>query len=270
MNSIRGWHDYAEDLLPAHFDTFLDYGCGSGAMLRRVVDRCKNAFGVDVDPDVLPSDPRVLTLAIKEGERLPFPDGYFDVVTCLEVIEHVADERWTLRELARVLKNDGTLILTTPHRGLLTWMDPGNIKFAFPRLHRLSHKLLGNRNYETQFGERRKNELRLISDISANQENPWHRHYFYEEIRALADGSLETDLTEVWYPGMRAFWCVHIIWTGAFGSAPRWLHPFISALSRRRTRLGDQLVIRFRKRAGEQPGSGEFTRGSQGQDRCRI
>lgn len=46
---------------------------------------------------------------------LPFGDGAFDIVLCVEGIEHVMDRHRTLRELRRVLKRGGRLLLTTPN-----------------------------------------------------------------------------------------------------------------------------------------------------------
>jgi ubiquinone/menaquinone biosynthesis C-methylase UbiE len=246
-NSGLSWSDYAETLLPPRCGSYLDYGCGQGDMLRRVSPRAVRVCGVDVDPEVLPSIPGVETRVIRESEPLPFPSESFDVITCLEVIEHVADEKQTFRELARVLRPGGTLILTTPHKGWLTWMDPGNVKFALPRLHRFAHRCLGNRKYEAQFGAARREKLGLISDISANQENPWHRHYRYEEIRSLADDSLQPEHIITVHPGMRAVWCVAIIWRILFHQHPKWTSAIASRLSRWKTIGGDQLVISFRK-----------------------
>ncbi|MGH7823520.1 MAG: class I SAM-dependent methyltransferase [Candidatus Binatia bacterium] len=48
-------------------------------------------------------------------ERLPFPDGDFDVVLCVEGIEHVKNRHRLLEELRRVLRRGGRLILTTPN-----------------------------------------------------------------------------------------------------------------------------------------------------------
>jgi len=247
MKSTLNWLDYAEGSLPEHVNAYLDYGCGRGGMLRRVAPRARRTCGVDVDPEVLPSIPGVETGVVREGEPLPFPSESFDVVTCLEVIEHVADEKKTLRELARVLRPGGTLILTTPHKGWLTWVDPGNVKFAFPRIHRFVHWILGNRQYGERFGAARREQLGMISDISANQERPWHRHYKYEEIRALADDSLETISWETKYPGMRLSWYILIVWRALFRRDPRWLDTLTAPLSRWRTTGGDQLVIVFRK-----------------------
>jgi SAM-dependent methyltransferase len=49
------------------------------------------------------------------GERLPFPDASFDRVVVVDMLEHVVDEAAFLRELARVTKPGGRLIVNTPH-----------------------------------------------------------------------------------------------------------------------------------------------------------
>ena len=51
-----------------------------------------------------------------DGIRLPFKAGSFDQTICSEVLEHVADDRKALQELARVMKPSGQLIITFPHR----------------------------------------------------------------------------------------------------------------------------------------------------------
>ncbi|HEY3235718.1 MAG TPA: class I SAM-dependent methyltransferase [Polyangiaceae bacterium] len=47
-------------------------------------------------------------------ERLPFPDASFDTVLCVQVLEHTPRPADLVMELARVLKNDGVLILSAP------------------------------------------------------------------------------------------------------------------------------------------------------------
>ena len=51
-----------------------------------------------------------------DGMQLPFKTGIFDHTICSEVLEHLADDRQALQELARVMKPSGQLILTFPHR----------------------------------------------------------------------------------------------------------------------------------------------------------
>ena len=50
-----------------------------------------------------------------DGQRLPFPDASFDRVAVVDMLEHVADERAFVRELARVLKPGGRVVVNTPH-----------------------------------------------------------------------------------------------------------------------------------------------------------
>jgi SAM-dependent methyltransferase len=49
------------------------------------------------------------------GDRLPFPDKCFDVVICLDVLEHVVEQEQLVREIGRVLRPSGQLFLTTPN-----------------------------------------------------------------------------------------------------------------------------------------------------------
>src|SRR5262249_26885354 len=131
-SGVLGWHDYADVWLGEALGVFLDYGCGDGSLLRRVVERCHECWRLDVDGDRMKQASklpgvRVRPLATDGG--VPFPDATFHNVAITEVIEHVADERRVLAELSRVLKPGGRLLLTTPHRGLLTFFDPANIKF---------------------------------------------------------------------------------------------------------------------------------------------
>lgn len=51
------------------------------------------------------------------GEKLPYDDNYFDIVTCGEVIEHIENKKLEafLNEISRILKTNGTLIITTPN-----------------------------------------------------------------------------------------------------------------------------------------------------------
>lgn len=101
-------------------DTFeslriLDAGCGTGINLESLQNN-SNAYGLDISKDALKfSKIRGLqSLVCGSVIMLPFRDEIFDLVFALDVIEHVDEDRAAIRELYRILKPDGRLIITVP------------------------------------------------------------------------------------------------------------------------------------------------------------
>jgi SAM-dependent methyltransferase len=108
----------------------LDVGCGAGYFLHLIRRRYEAAgweprlAGVDISRAQLPYLVRRTqqeevsdALAVRgNAERLPFADASFDLVTCSEVLEHIRTPSRALREMHRVLKPGGTLLLSTPSR----------------------------------------------------------------------------------------------------------------------------------------------------------
>lgn len=102
--------------------TVLDVGFGLGYGLNILSIKAKEVSGVDVDVKVLDycrdtvegRNPRLVHLSLFDGYNLPFPNGHFDIVTCVDVLEHVEDYHRLLDELLRVA-NKGVFI-STPNR----------------------------------------------------------------------------------------------------------------------------------------------------------
>ncbi len=93
----------------------LDAGCGSGRTLEELRDYGE-ACGIELDPDAaaLARGRGAFDVRVGRLERLPWEGGTFDLITCLDVIEHTPDDRATLRELRRVCKPGGWLLVTVP------------------------------------------------------------------------------------------------------------------------------------------------------------
>jgi SAM-dependent methyltransferase len=93
----------------------LDVGCGTGANLE-MLTRFGDAEGVDVSGEALTfcRDRGLQNVRRGEAERLPFPDCSFDLVTALDVVEHLDDDRSGLSEIARVLRPGGRALLFVP------------------------------------------------------------------------------------------------------------------------------------------------------------
>lgn len=82
-----------------------------------------------------------ITHSVQDGEALTYAAASFDVVTCLEVIEHVAHPTALLAEVARVLRPGGALILTCPSVDFPVTYDPVNAALA--KLRGRPHVALG-------------------------------------------------------------------------------------------------------------------------------
>jgi SAM-dependent methyltransferase len=93
-------------------------GCGVGAYLAHMAKHAKQAVGLDYEFErVVEAGIKVPEVICGACERLPFPDGYFDLVLSHEVLEHVQDDQLAINEILRVLKPSGRLILFVPNRG---------------------------------------------------------------------------------------------------------------------------------------------------------
>jgi SAM-dependent methyltransferase len=97
----------------------LDAGCGNGRYTRfllREADADARITAFDISPKMLKraqdrvGSPRV-SHAAADLTRLPYPTGAFDAVVCGWVLEHLPDPRPGLKELARVLRPEGKLLL---------------------------------------------------------------------------------------------------------------------------------------------------------------
>lgn len=93
----------------------LDVGCGTGTMLG-YLSRYGEAEGIDADPEAIRfcRERGVDRVRQVEPGPLPHDSGTFDLVTALDVIEHVDDDIALLREMARVLGPGGMLLASVP------------------------------------------------------------------------------------------------------------------------------------------------------------
>lgn len=93
----------------------LDAGCGSGRTLDELASY-GTVSGIELSEAGVAAARRRGHADVRQGrvEQLPWPDATFDLVTCLDVVEHTDDDRATLRELRRVTRPGGWLLVTVP------------------------------------------------------------------------------------------------------------------------------------------------------------
>ena len=86
------------------------------------------AQGVDIDEEAVGycRERGLLDVRLGAAETLPFDNGSFDLVTALDVVEHLDDDVEALREIRRVLSPGGKLLMTVPAHAFL-WGDQDEV-----------------------------------------------------------------------------------------------------------------------------------------------
>ena len=106
--------EFVKSLAPA--DRALDLGVGDGRLAVEI--QAAKLVGADVSQVALDRArtrlPDAELVLVEPDEPLPFDDNVFDLVTCIETLEHVRDVQLALSEIRRVLRPGGRLALTTP------------------------------------------------------------------------------------------------------------------------------------------------------------
>jgi ubiquinone/menaquinone biosynthesis C-methylase UbiE len=114
-------------------DLLLDAGCGEGfyLMLLRNLYGCR-LVGIESDQKMLDlaqqwiKPTEKLLLQTKDICQMNFPENYFDKIICSEVLEHIDDDNLAVKNLFRVLKPGGVLVVTVPNKNYPLVWDPLN------------------------------------------------------------------------------------------------------------------------------------------------
>lgn len=118
------WHHWYVDYL-ASTDVVLDVGCANGVHTLAAAGRVRRVVGMDADVTQLSiaaaaarrrGIDNVQLMALDVTHAFPFHAAAFDAVLLLDVIEHVVPRLAVLREIHRVLKRGGRLLVSAPHR----------------------------------------------------------------------------------------------------------------------------------------------------------
>jgi 2-polyprenyl-3-methyl-5-hydroxy-6-metoxy-1,4-benzoquinol methylase len=123
---FRGKQFLVEMLLKKHLDNnrsnmILDIGTGTGAILE-LLQRYGDAYGVDVSTvaiQMLAKTGHTSIVRSDAEKAIPFKSATFSIITCLDVLEHLENDRFLLDEMVRVCKPNGVMLITVPAMGLL-------------------------------------------------------------------------------------------------------------------------------------------------------
>ncbi len=137
------WHGDGAGFTPLAGRTALDVGCGAGLLCEPLARLGASVTGIDAAPENIAA---AEIHAAQSGLAIDYRaggveglSGQFDLVTSLEVIEHVSDPTGFVRGLARVLADGGLLILSTPNRTPLSRLAMITIAEGTGRIPRGTH-----------------------------------------------------------------------------------------------------------------------------------
>lgn len=141
-------------VLPENIELLVDVGCDGGTLTKFIADCAKprRIIGYDINEASIEYARRTkpgIEFYVADARSLPLGDGVADVVTMLEVLEHMPNPEKALSEAHRVLKPGGRLIILVPNEKSLlfrvvwavwvrtfgrAWRDAHDYKFDLDRL----------------------------------------------------------------------------------------------------------------------------------------
>lgn len=177
---LRGRVKKAYDWLSPWLETIVDVGCSYGYATRFLKAKAKNVVGIDPNEEYVSVASRrypEIEFRTAYADDTGLPDASVDAVVMLDVLEHVPSEKKTLDEIFRILKPGGTLIITTPHKGLFGFMDPEKyiyfINTRMPWLYNTIYKIKNGRPPE--------------KDRPGYDQD--HRHYSLKDFQKMLESS---------------------------------------------------------------------------------
>lgn len=102
----------------------LDIGCGSGLMLDSL-ENIGQTYGMDMSDEAISFSKEIFKGEVKKGflpDHIPYEEGFFDLITALDVIEHVDDDINSLKTIRSRLAVNGIAVITVPAYMFL-WSD---------------------------------------------------------------------------------------------------------------------------------------------------
>ena len=129
------------EAVAGHSDKVLDIGGRKSPYTRRlrgrvtILDKMSNSDGYlgFTDPmiDTFKKESS-LEVVVGDAEKLPFPNSTFDSFLCIEVIEHIREDKSAIAEMARILSPNGHGLLTTPNGAVVPNKNPYHIRHYQP------------------------------------------------------------------------------------------------------------------------------------------
>ena len=141
-------------------DCIIEIGCGAGNVIEKASTR--KLFGVDISFSVLRKARQRLNervhLLQADAQNLPCKDKSFTYIICSEVLEHLLDPSAAIKEMVRILKTQGAVVLSVPNESMINRIKGILIRFGI---------------FQWLFQSRGN-----YPEMSERMEDEWHLHAF--------------------------------------------------------------------------------------------
>ena len=126
MERRHFWHIGRRELIAAMLQraygdrlsglSMIEVGCGNGSVLEFLKNIGVQIDGVDLFAEALRFCARRVDVPLYQADalRMPFPDQRYEVVGLFDVIEHITDDEGVLKEMHRICKSGGRIVITVP------------------------------------------------------------------------------------------------------------------------------------------------------------
>lgn len=173
----RGKKAYA--WLPNSNHILLDIGCGVGEFTGYFQGKATTVIGCDISLENLKKAQRVnhgISFVECESEYLPFKNNTVDAVVCTDVLEHTNSEKQTIHEIYRVMKEEATMCLNVPYKGLFWFLDVENFRYYINKLITTPHSPPCEGGERGVVFQAIKNKVKLGLP---------HKHFTFAELKEL-------------------------------------------------------------------------------------
>ena len=129
QNGKISCRDIAEQIRAYSYESLLDVGCGTGFLIDNLTKQKPARYcGVDLSDEMIrmaeKKEIEGAEFVVSSADKLPYPDGSFDIVTCSQSFHHYPYPEEAMREAKRVLKPGGLYLLSdTGIGGVGAWID---------------------------------------------------------------------------------------------------------------------------------------------------
>lgn len=119
--NFRNWMHSQLQSIPTDAP-ILEVGCGDASFTRNLAQHSSRVTAIDISAAQIEENilayPDICFMEHDVSRRFPFPDATFDVIWCSEVLEHLFDPAFAMREMHRVMSPGGRLLVTVPYHGM--------------------------------------------------------------------------------------------------------------------------------------------------------